>query len=310
MPLYPLTQSQLNNVTAAEAMAFVKSPTMVAKRLSEILNAQEFIGLALLTGKYSMEGGVIAVPKNEVIRTDRGAETVAPGAEYKLTPLSREQYDLYMSAKRGIATEVTDEEVGRSTMQPIEDALRFLKNELTFDANALALAAITSKVTATMAASASWVSGTSLGKTIIKDVLRAKAQVKALKLGFEINTVVLPSDDYAVVIPELLDYLERGAIANSSFPNILDIDWFETADTNFTNPLLVDRQRLGGIGRENIPSPEYRKVPDARGIDIGIELATDRDIKEGDKTRLQARFPHVPLVVNPQAGLFITGTGL
>ena len=306
MPIYPLTTSQLNNVSAAEALAFLKSPTMVAKRFSEILNAQEFIGLSLLTGNYGMEGGVIAVPKNEVIRTDRAAETVTAGAEYKMTPLNKEQYDLYMAAKRGIATEVTDEEVGRSKMTPVEDALQLLKNELTFDANSLALAAITSKVTNTIAASANWTTG----KIIIKDVLRAKAQVRALKLGFNIDTVVLPEDDYAAVIPELLDYLERGQIAGSGFPNILDIDWLSTADANFTNPLLVDRQRLGGIGREDIPSPEYRKVPDARGVNIGIEIASVRNVALGDKTRLQARFPHVPLVVNPGAGVFITGTGL
>lgn len=305
MPLYPLTPSQLNNVSVSDALAFIKSPTLMARRLSEILNAQEFIGLSLLTGRYSMEGGVIAVPKNEVIRADRSAETVAPGAEYKLTPLSKEQYDLYMASKRGLATEVTDEEVGRSKMRPIEDAAQFLKNELLFDANSLALAAITSKVTATIAASAVWNTGTP-GKVIIKDVLRAQAQAKMLKQGFNIDTVVLPADDYAVVMPEIFDFLQRGS---GTMPDLLNVAWLSTSDANFTNPLLLDRQRLGGIGREDIPSPEYRQVPDLNGINIGIELATIREPR-ADKTRLQARFPHVPVIVNPSAGLFITGTGL
>lgn len=305
MPLYPLTPSQLNNVSVSDALAFIKSPTLMARRLSEILNAQEFIGLSLLTGRYTMEGGVIAVPKNEVIRADRSAETVAPGAEYKLTPLSKEQYDLYMASKRGLATEVTDEEVGRSKMRPIEDAAQFLKNELLFDANSLALAAITSKVTATIAASAVWNTGTP-GKVIIKDVLRAQAQAKMLKLGFNIDTVVLPADDYAVVMPEIFDFLQRGS---GTMPDLLNVAWLSTSDANFTNPLLLDRQRLGGIGREDIPSPEYRQVPDLNGINIGIELATIREPR-ADKTRLQARFPHVPVIVNPSAGLFITGTGL
>lgn len=305
MPLYPLTPSQLNNVSVSDALAFIKSPTLMARRLSEILNAQEFIGLSLLTGRYSMEGGVIAVPKNEVIRADRSAETVAPGAEYKLTPLSKEQYDLYMASKRGLATEVTDEEVGRSKMRPIEDAAQFLKNELLFDANSLALAAITSKVTATIAASAVWNTGTP-GKVIIKDVLRAQAQAKMLKQGFNIDTVVLPADDYAVVMPEIFDFLQRGS---GTMPDLLNVAWLSTSDANFTNPLLLDRQRLGGIGREDIPSPEYRQVPDLNGINIGIELATLREPR-ADKTRIQARFPHVPVIVNPSAGLFITGTGL
>ena len=305
MPLYPLTPSQLNNVSVSDALAFIKSPTLMARRLSEILNAQEFIGLSLLTGRYTMEGGVIAVPKNEVIRADRSAETVAPGAEYKLTPLSKEQYDLYMASKRGLATEVTDEEVGRSKMRPIEDAAQFLKNELLFDANSLALAAITSKVTATIAASAVWNTGTP-GKVIIKDVLRAQAQAKMLKLGFNIDTVVLPADDYAVVMPEIFDFLQRGS---GTMPDLLDVTWLSTSDANFTNPLVLDRQRLGGIGRVDIPSPEYRQVPDMNGINIGIELAVLRT-PTADKTRLQARFPHVPVIVNPSAGLFITGTGL
>jgi len=305
MPLYPLTPSQLNNVSVSDALAFIKSPTLMARRLSEILNAQEFIGLSLLTGRYSMEGGVVAVPKNEVIRADRSAETVAPGAEYKLTPLSKEQYDLYMASKRGLATEVTDEEVGRSKMRPIEDAAQFLKNELLFDANSLALAAITSKVTATIAASAVWNTGTP-GKVIIKDVLRAQAQAKMLKQGFNIDTVVLPADDYAVVMPEIFDFLQRGS---GTMPDLLNVAWLSTSDANFTNPLLLDRQRLGGIGREDIPSPEYRQVPDLNGINIGIELATLREPR-ADKTRLQVRFPHVPVIVNPAAGLFITGTGL
>ena len=305
MPLYPLTPSQLNNVSVSDALAFIKSPTLMARRLSEILNAQEFIGLSLLTGRYTMEGGVIAVPKNEVIRADRSAETVAPGAEYKLTPLSKEQYDLYMASKRGLATEVTDEEVGRSKMRPIEDAAQFLKNELLFDANSLALAAITSKVTATIAASAVWNTGTP-GKVIIKDVLRAQAQAKMLKHGFNIDTVVLPADDYAVVMPEIFDFLQRGS---GTMPDLLNVAWLSTSDANFTNPLLLDRQRLGGIGREDIPSPEYRQVPDMNGINIGIELAVLRT-PTADKTRLQARFPHVPVIVNPSAGLFITGTGL
>lgn len=305
MPLYPLTPSQFANTTAVEAFAFLKSPAMIAKRFSEILNAQEFIGLSLLTGRYTLEGGTIAVPKNEVIRTDRRATTVNPGAEYNLTPLSREQYDLYMTAKRGIATEVVDEEVGRSKMQPIEDALQFLETELVFDANSLALAVITAKVTNTIAATAAWNTGTP-GKTIIKDVLRAKAQAKMLKLGINLDTVVLPSDDYAVVMPEIFDFLQRGS---GEAKDLLNVSWLETSDANFTNPLVVDRQKLGGIGREDIPSEEYRKVTDMSGYNLGIEIARIREPK-ADKTRLQARFPHVPVVTNANAGLFITGTGL
>lgn len=303
MAIYPLTQSQLSAATAADALAFLKSPALVARRFAEILSAQEFIGLSLLTGNYTIEGGAIGIPKNEQIRTERRAETVSPGAEYKLTPLSRAQYDLYVAAKRGIATEVTDEEVGRLQGQPIEDALLYLKTEMLFDANALAIAVINSKVTATIAAGGAWTSA----KQIVKDVLRAKSAVRKLHLGFNLDTVVLTGGQYAEVMPEVFDMLPANddSVVTGDFPNALGITWLSSDDGDFANPIMVDRRRLGGIAVEDIPSPEYVKVDSVRGV----EVASIRQ-PTADKTRLQARFAHVPVVANPLAGISITGTGL
>ena len=307
MAIYPLTTSQLAAATTAQSLAFIKSPTLLARRMSEILAAQEFIGYSLLTGRYRVEGGAIAVPKNEVIRADRPAESVNAGAEYKLTPISSEDYDLYQSAKDGLATEVADELIGRNKNQPIEEALQVLKVELLVRANAVALAAITSKVTATIAAGAAWTSG----KQIVKDVLRAKAQVRALKLGFDLDTVVLTEAQYAAVMPEVFDMLPNDdpSVISGSFPNVLGLTWLATADANFSNPLLVDRNRLGGIAREDIPSPVYARVPAVNGVDTGVEIASIR-VPNADKTRLQARNAHVPVIVNPAAGVSVTGTGL
>ena len=307
MAIYPLTQSQLAAVTTAQALAFVKSPTLLARRLSEILSAQEFIGYSLLTGRYKVQGGAIAVPKNEVFRMERPAETVAPGAEYKLTPMSVLEFDLYQSSKDGLATEVTDEEIGRSAGQPIEDALQGLKVELLYKANANALAAITSKVTRSVASPAAWTTG----KDIVKGVLKARADVRKLKLGYSVDTVLLTEDQYALAAPELYDMLpdNDASIISGNFPNFLGLDWLSTADATFANPLLLDRKRLGGIAREDIPSPEYAAVRPVNGIDTGVEIASIREPK-ADKTRLQARNPHVPVIVNPSAGVFITGTGL
>ena len=74
MQTYPVTSSQLANLSAADLVAFLKSPTLVARRLAEILTAQQFLGLYLLTKRFTITGGAIGVPKNEVIRAERGAE--------------------------------------------------------------------------------------------------------------------------------------------------------------------------------------------------------------------------------------------
>ncbi|MGD9607396.1 MAG: hypothetical protein AB7V10_07940 [Leucobacter sp.] len=302
MQTYPFTPSQLNNATAEELLAFIKSPTMVARRLGEILEAQQFLGYFLLQGRYKVQGGAIAVPANEKIRTDRAAEIVAPGAEYKLTPLSAEEYEIYTSMKEGIATEVTDEEIGRSLRQPIDDAFLFLQTELVFSANETALGVIQSSVTQTVAAGANWTNG----KQILKDALRVKAAARRLKLGYSIDTVVLPSEQYAEVVPELLDVLPKDddTAKTGEFPTISGLTWVSDDGDDLSDPLFVDRRRLGGIAREDIPSPEYRPV----GDDTGVEIASIREPK-GDKTRLQARNAHVPVVTNPLAGFVVTGTG-
>lgn len=301
MRTYPLTPSQLSEATAAQLIAFAQSPTQLARRLGEIMTAQQFIGLFLLQGRYDIKGGAIAVPSNEKIRTERGAETVAPGAEYKLTPLSSEQYEIYTAQKDGIATEVVDEEVGRSLRQPIDEALLFLQTELVFSANELALGVIQSSITQTFTAGGTWTNG----KQILKDALRVQAAARRLKLGFALDTVVLNGEQYAEVIPELLDVLpdNDNTALTGDFPTIAGLTWVSSDDDEFSDPLFVDRRRLGGIGREKIPSPEYKPV----GNDTGVEIATFRE--KSDKTRIQARNPHVPLVANPLAGFHLTGTG-
>lgn len=301
MRTYPLTPSQLSEATAAQLIAFAQSPTLLARRLGEIMTAQQFIGLFLLQGRYDIKGGAIAVPSNEKIRTERGAETVAPGAEYKLTPLSSEQYEIYTAQKDGIATEVVDEEVGRSLRQPIDEALLFLQTELVFSANELALGVIQSSITQTFTAGGAWTNG----KQILKDALRVQAAARRLKLGFALDTVVLNGEQYAEVIPELLDVLpdNDNTALTGDFPTIAGLTWVSSDDDEFSDPLFVDRRRLGGIGREKIPSPEYKPV----GNDTGVEIATFRE--KSDKTRIQARNPHVPLVANPLAGFHLTGTG-
>lgn len=302
MKNYPFTPSQYQDASVADLIAFVQSPTLVARRLGEILQAQQFLGLFLLMGRYRLQGGAIAVPSNEKIRTDRAAGTVAPGAEYKLTPLSAEQYEIYTSQKEGIATEVVDEEVGRSRRQPIDDAMLFLQTELVFDANELALGVIQSSVTQTLGATGAWTNG----KQILKDALRAQAAARKLKLGYFLDTVVLPGEQHAEIVPELLDVLPNNdnTAITGEFPTIAGLTWVSADDDDFSDPMVVDRRRLGGIGREDIPSPEYRPV----GGDTGVEVASIREPK-ADKTRLQARNPHVPVVTNPLAGLVITGTG-
>jgi len=301
MNVYPYTPSQLSAASSADLIAFLKQPTLVARRLEEILSAQQFIGNFLLAGRYVIQGGAIGIPVNEVLRTDRGAEIVAPGGEYKLTTFSQEEYEFYAAQKEGLATEVTDEQIGRLQRQPIDDALLHLQTELVFSANEMALGVIRSSITNTRPAGGLWTTG----KQIFKDALGVQAAVRAQKLGYAIDTAVLPGTLYAEVIPELLDILPDSddTARTGAFPTIAGITWISDDGDDLTDPLFLDRRRLGGIARENIPSPEYSPV----GNDTGVEVMTERDGKR-EKTHIQARNAHVPLVTNPLAAFYLTGT--
>lgn len=301
MQTYPLTPSQLANVSAADLIAFLKSPTLVARRFAEILQAQQFLGLFLLQGRFTITGGAIGVPINEVIRAQRGAEIVNPGSEYKLTPMSAEEYEFYSAVKEGLATEVTDEQVGRLLRQPIDEAFTFLQTELVFSANDAAMGVIASSISNTVVAGGTWTTG----KQIYKDALRVKAAVRRQKLGYDVDTVVLPSEQYAEVIPELLDILPKdsGQALTDGFPTVGGITWLSDDGDDLPDPLFLDRRRLGGIAREQIPTPEMRPI----GGDTGVEIAAIRESK-AEKTRLQARNVHVPIVTNPLAGFYVTGT--
>ena len=94
-----------------------------------------------------------------------------------------------------------------------------------------------------------------------------------------------------------------GQALTDGFPTVGGLTWIPDDGDDITDPLFVDRRRLGGIAREQIPSPEYRAI----GGDTGVEIASIREPK-ADKTRLQARNVHVPIVTNPLAGFYLTGT--
>ena len=67
-------------------------------------------------------------------------------------------------------------------------------------------------------------------------------------------------------------------------------------------PKLIDLANFGGIGHENIPSPEYVSL----GVNGGnVEVARFRE--ENDSTRIQVRKADAPVIVNADAAIEITG---
>ncbi|MFE3196258.1 hypothetical protein ACFXHA_45185 [Nocardia sp. NPDC059240] len=292
-----------DNITISR---FLKDPNLIARRLREIAE-QRFIADVLLTGRYDATGGAIAYEQGESIYSDRAPEAVAPGAEYPLTSISEGTEQIARTVKWGRDSEITDESIARRKMDPVNRAMTKQVNQMVKTVDGVALAAITSQVTQTSAASSSWSSGTA---TILRDVLRVVAQIRALNEGYDPNTIVVDDITWANVMsdPQIANLLKRedglAPIYTGNFPSIAGLRFLPTPNIPVAGTAFVlDSTQLGGMADEKLAGPGYVS---AGGSIPGVEVKTIRDDNK-DLFRLRSRRVTVPIVIEPKAGWKITG---
>lgn len=302
MYTYPETFA---NATTAEALAFLKSPALLARRFSEIVAARGFLAHKVLAGRYRMIGGAIAYLSDEAIEADDSPEQIAPGGEYPLISLNADQVAIVEALKKGFGTEITDESVGRMQMDPIERAIGMLANKQISEFDELAMSLVASSVTASVTGGA-WTSA----EQIIGDIAKAKATVSGQKLGYTADAVILTDMQWAQVAAPLVAVLPRESanpVLSGQFPNFMGLTWLHSADLpSGWVPTVVDSANLGGIGHEDIPSQEYV----ARPVGDGTVVEVARYREKNDSTRIQVRKADVPVVRNPKAAAKVSGTGL
>lgn len=309
MLTYPVQPSVLTgNATLAQVQAFLKSPTQLARRFSEIISAQNFVSHLVLRGRYQITGGAIAFTPDEAIKAADKPQSITPGGEYPLIALNADQAQMLAGQKKGLGTEITDEEVGRLLMDPVERAIALLANSTVDDFDSIAMALVASAITQTVTGGA-W-TGASAKANLVANVGAAKSTLIKQKKGYKADLILMTLDQYDAITPTLVELLPREAgnpVLSGGWPNTLGLTW--VANENLPAgwvPTVLDSANLGGIGHEVIPSPEYRLI-DAMG-GSNVEVATFRE--KNDSTRIQVRKADVPVVRNPGAGVEITGTGL
>lgn len=303
-PAPPAAVTQGGN--AIEVHRFLKQPNLVARRIRDI-SLQRYIADALLTGRFDAVGGSILYEDGAPLFDNDNPEAVAPGGEYPTTAAEAGKLYSAIVAKWGRDKIVTDEAIARLTMSPVERAFQTLVNTNVRFIDSIALAAITSKVTQTHAASGAW-SGADAGARIIEDVLTAKAEVDELNEGYDLNTVVLRPVQYAQAMARMLatGVLPRESanpVNSGTFPSYLGVTWLSSTNLPGTDPLMVDTTQLGGMADEKLGGPGYTTAGN------GIETKVIRDDAE-DRYRLRARRVTVPVVLEPRAAITITGTGI
>lgn len=283
---------------------FLQNPTLVARRLRGVVE-QRYVSDFLLTGRFQVAGGAVTYETGEPIFTLDDPRAVAAGGEYPLTRIGTGPASVAKTVKWGQDVLVTDEAIKRLLRNPVDRAFTKLANQNVKYVDGVAMSAVSSRVTATQAATATLATATA--EQFLTDVLLAKANVVALNEGYDPDTVVLDDISYARALAKFVaaGYLPRettnGALVTGQFPVVNGMTFVPTGNGIAATALVADRQQLGGMADEELGGPGYVKVDG-----VGVEVKTIRDDAD-DQYRLRARRVTVPVVLEPAAARKITG---
>lgn len=306
MPSYTYPAARPSgNLTPEQTHALLNNPRLIARRVAELAN-QRFISDYLLAGRYSAVGGGVFYETGEQIFPADSVESVAPNAEYPQTVLTAGEIAAAKTDKRGLGTIVTDERISRNGGDPVRRGLTKLVNGVIRDVDSIGMAVIASKVTDTFASAANW----STIPGIVTALAAAKANREDLALGLDLDTIALSGAQWAKVMGLFASagVLPRegngNPLVNGNFPqNLLGYTWVTSPFIVGSDPLLVDRDQLGGMADEDLQSPDWTRSGESL-----VEAYSQRT--KTDSYDVRARRVTVPVVIEPKAGLKITGTAL
>ncbi len=299
------------------ANRFLKDTPMVARAVRTI-EQEMLVSDRLLTGQVYTESGAYQYEQDEAIYADRDPRAIAPGDEYPLTGTPTGPAQTANTVKWGQDSEITDESLNRRKGNAVREALVKLVNSSVLKIDSIAIAAITSAVTQNTAASASWTTGS---PNILRDVLKAQAQLLKLKQGYRPDTVFVDLDVFAAVASDdklqLLLSREMPGVANSPVQAGLDspyvkriggVNWVTSPVAPISGvALLLDSTRLGEFVDELLPAPGYVRATGPGGRPVGMtQVKTIRD-DDNDRWRVRARRITVPVIREPAAAWKITG---
>lgn len=298
---YPVPSiDNTEDLTADQIHELLRSRTAIARRV-RTLAAQKFISDALLQGRFVSVGGTVLYETGEPLFAPDDPEAIAPGGEYPLSQVTAGDLAAAKVDKWGRDVPVTDESIKRRGIDVVNRALNQLVNRMVKFVDSAALGVIASKVVQTQAASGTWTTA----KDIVKSVELAKAKAEESGEGHSLDTIVLTPTNYANVMSIFLDagLLPREAanpLITGQWPQVLDLTWLRSPHTPTTSPLVLDSAELGGMADEQLGGPGYTKsLP-------GVEVKSIRQ-DETDGYRLRSRRVTVPVVLDPSAGVVITG---
>jgi len=299
---YPVAHPE-GKLSKEQIHAILRNPRVIAKRIAD-LTKMGFISDYLLQSRLDATGGGIFYETGEEIFAADAPEAIAPGGEYPTTSMTEGEIAAAKTVKWGIEDEITDEKIARQGASVMNRGLARLGNTVVRHVDRVSMAVIGSKVTTTFAVP----TFTTAGK-LVEGLTAARSSRARDGLGVDLSTVVLKPEQYAKVIGMLVDDKalpreEGNILVTGQIPvNALGFTWAVAPHYEGANPLLVDREQLGGMADEDLGSPEFVKAGS-----FGVEGSSERGRR--DNYEIRARRVTVPVVLEPLAGVQLTGTSL
>jgi hypothetical protein len=299
---YPASAPTLSGDTLSISR-FLQSPAAIQRRLRDYKDLR-FVADQLLTQRFRSQGGAVLYDQTEPFVSDRTVEAVGPGSEYPYANLPTGTAAIAAIAKWGQKVLLTDEEIARNVYAgaALDRQMRKVVNSIISQVDSTTMSAISSAVTATQAGT-DWSGAT---PTFLRDILKGKAKVYSLNLGYDPDTLVVNDTQYAYMMSDstITNAWRRESSDNPVYTGMVEtvaglhivVSPAIAAGTAY----VLDSKSLGGMADEVDGAPGYAVA------DLAVQIKSIRK-DEQDAWDLQGRRKTVPVVQEPGAAVKLTG---
>jgi hypothetical protein len=290
---------------------FLQNPEQIRRRLRDYSDLR-FVSDQLLTQRFRSSGGAVLYEMTEPFVSDRTAESVGAGSEYPYANLPTGTAAVAAIQKWGQKVLLTDEEIERNAYAgaAVDRQLRKVVNSIIQQVDTITMSSIASAVTNTFSVTATgggvWTGAT---PTILRDILRAKAAIYALNLGYSPDTLVVNDTQYAYMMTDtnLTNAWRRETTDNPVYTGSVEsaagLNIIVSPNLPATTAYVLDSKALGGMADEMGGSPGYAVS------DLAVQVKSVRKDSQ-DGWDLQARRKTVPVVQEPSAAIKLTAVGI
>jgi hypothetical protein len=283
---------------------FLSSPGALQRRLRDFRDLR-FVADQILTQRYRSTGGAVLYEMSEPFVTDRTVEAVSVGSEYPFANLPTGTAAVAAIQKWGQKVRLTDEELARNVYggAAVDRGLRKVINSIIKQVDGITMSAIASAVTQT-SASGDWTAATPV---FLRDILKAKAVIVGLNLGYNPDTLVLNDNQYAYLMSDdkFTNALKREESTNPVYTGqverVAGLNIIVSPAIGVAGAMVLDSTQLGGMADEMDGAPGYAVA------DLAVQTKAIR-LDANDAWDLQARRKTVPIVQEPGAAVKLTGT--